>query len=159
MQIRLVAAALALGLLACASPSEPDDRWAIPENIDYAAELQVDLGSMTLSSTGLYWKDLEPGAGDTAEVGANVRVRYTAWLPDATEITTQTVEISPLGFGLAIRAFDEGIVGMRVGGVRQLVAPPKLAWGRSGNMDFGVPPLTTLIFVVERLTTIAHTAR
>jgi FKBP-type peptidyl-prolyl cis-trans isomerase len=69
------------------------------------------------------------------------------------------VEIEPLGYGLAIGAFDEGIVGMQVAGIRQLVAPPSLAWGRNGNPDFGVPPLTTLIFRIERLTSIAHSAR
>jgi FKBP-type peptidyl-prolyl cis-trans isomerase len=111
---------------------------------------------MEKNATGLYWKDLEVGTGDTAAVGQNVRVHYTAWLPDATEVYAQIVEITPLGYGLAIRAFDEGVVGMRVGGVRQLVAPPSLAWGRSGNAEFGVPPLTTLVFRIERLTNVAH---
>jgi FKBP-type peptidyl-prolyl cis-trans isomerase len=159
MQNRLLAAALVLAVCACDSPSEVDDRWAVPERIEYAPELQVDLGSMNHTSTGLYWKDLVAGEGDTAAVGGNARVQFTAWLPDGTEIVTQSVEIEPLGYGLAIRAFDEGVVGMRVGGTRQLVAPPALAWGRNGNPDFGVPPLTTLIFEVERLTSIAHAPR
>jgi FKBP-type peptidyl-prolyl cis-trans isomerase len=159
MHKQLLAAAVAVALVACDSPSEVDDRWAVPERITYAPELAVDLSTMTRTASGLYWKDLELGAGEPATEGSNVRVQYTAWLPDGTEIITQTVEIEPLGYGLAIGAFDEGIVGMQVAGVRQLVAPPSLAWGRNGNPDFGVPPLTTLIFRVERLTSIAHSAR
>ena len=156
MRSPLLTGAVALLLAACSSPSEPDDRWLDPAQITYAPQLGVDLAAMTRTGTGLYVRDLEPGLGDTASVGAYVRVSFTCWLPDGTEVLTDSEEIEPLGWGLAIRAFDEGIVGMRIGGVRQLVAPPHLAFGRAGNRDYGVPPLTTVIFRVERLTDIAH---
>lgn len=136
---------------ACGDPTEPDDRWADPEQIEYAASLGIELAAMTLAPSGLYWRDLVVGAGDTAQVGSTVRLRTRVWLPDATFVGEETRSLE-VGVGLAIRGIDEGAVGMRVGGVRQLVVRPSLAFGRSGRPADGIPPLTTLVIELERLT-------
>lgn len=155
---------LALGsvvlLAACDSPAEPDDVWARPEQVTFAPSLKVELASMNRTSSGLYWKDLAPGEGDTAKVGEkDVRVSYSTWLPDGTLVYATPPDsgavVPLLGYGFMIKGFDEGIVGMRIGGVRQLVVRPELAFGRMGSPDDGIPPLTTLVFEVKRLTTIA----
>lgn len=143
----------ALVATACSGPTEVDDRWAIPENITYAASLNIRLNEMERTSSGLYWQDLEVGSGAAAANGNTVTLHYTGWLPDGTMFETsrdernQPLQPFPLGVGLVIRGWDEGIVGMRPGGKRRLVIRPELAYGRSGRGS--IPPLTTLVFDVE----------
>jgi FKBP-type peptidyl-prolyl cis-trans isomerase FkpA len=139
---------------ACSSPTELDDRWANPETIQYAAGLNVNLSAMQLTSSGLYWQDLSVGTGPAAANGNTVTLHYTGWLPDATMFETSRDERNepltpfPLGVGLVIKGWDEGIVGMRAGGKRRLVIRPELAYGRQGRGSV-IPPLATLIFDVE----------
>jgi FKBP-type peptidyl-prolyl cis-trans isomerase FkpA len=144
---------LAMSVSACSSPTEPDDRWARPENIQFAESLHIDLAAMNRTQSGLYWQDLQVGTGATAAAYNNVRVHYTGWLPDGTMFESSRATNAPieflLGVGLVIRGWDEGIVGMQVGGTRKLVIRPELAYGRSGKGP--IPPLTTLIFDVELL--------
>jgi FKBP-type peptidyl-prolyl cis-trans isomerase FkpA len=147
----LLAALLAV---ACTGPSEPDSRWARPENIQYAASLNVNLEEMNRTPSGLYWQDLAVGiTGNTAAAGDSVRVHYTGWLPDGTVFDSSWDRATPitfmLGVGLVIPGWDEGLIGMRPGGKRKLVIKPELAYGRRGKGP--IPPLATLIFDVEML--------
>jgi FKBP-type peptidyl-prolyl cis-trans isomerase FkpA len=96
--------------------------------------------------------DLVIGTGAVAQPGSQVTVAYTGWLhdssrPDAkgTQFDSQTNYPFRLGTGTVIRGWDQGVVGMRVGGQRRLVIPPDLAYGdRSpGNP---IPPNATLVF-------------
>ena len=148
-----------LTLAACDSTSEVDDRWANPESIEYAASLNIALSKMTRTSTGLYWQDMKVGEADSAAVGDNVRVHYTGWLPDGTQFDS-TRDGSPvqflLGLGFVMPGFDEGVIGMRVGGVRRLVIRPDLTGFAPGRQPPSIPPNTTLIVEVERLTTPAQ---
>jgi FKBP-type peptidyl-prolyl cis-trans isomerase FkpA len=157
--MRLAILLLLVGICACDSPTGVDERWANPESIQYAASLGIDLSKMNKNPSGLYWQDIVIGDADTASIGDNVRVHYTGWLPDGTQFDT-TIGRSPieflLGLGFVRKGFDEGIIGMRVGGVRRLVIRPELAFGVRGSPDNGVPPSTTIIMRVERLTTPAH---
>jgi FKBP-type peptidyl-prolyl cis-trans isomerase FkpA len=156
--MRLLSVLCAAALLtACNSPSEPDDRWARPEDIAFASVLEVDLEQMTRTATGLYYQDLVVGTGAMAIARTSmpfmeVGVHYNAWLPDGTLIDTsydsENVPVPvPLGAGLVIRGWDEGIAGMQVGGRRRLVIRPELAYGRTGKGP--VPPLATLVFEVH----------
>jgi FKBP-type peptidyl-prolyl cis-trans isomerase FkpA len=103
--------------------------------------------------------DLRTGGGAEATNGKRVTVNYTLWLYDAgkseqkgAQVQT-TVGSSPFGFNLGlgqvIKGWDQGVPGMRVGGVRRLVVPPSLAYGASGNGP--IPGNATLIFEVELL--------
>ena len=142
---------------ACDSPSELDDRWARPEEIAFATALEVDLTKMTRTPTGLYYQDVLVGTGATAIARPSmpfmeVGVHYNAWLPDGTLVDTsydqENKEVTvPLGAGLVIRGWDEGIAGMQVGGRRRLVIRPELAYGRTGRGP--IPPLATLVFDVH----------
>lgn len=143
-------AAAGLLLAACSSPSGPDMRWAVPENISYAAALDVDLSQMHRTESGLYMQDLVVGTGPAAVAGNTVSVHYNLWLPDGTLLESshdrQPLQFM-LGVGLVIRGWDEGLVGMQVGGRRKLVVRPSLAYGRKGKGN--IPPMTTLVFDVE----------
>ena len=103
--------------------------------------------------------DLQEGTGATAANGQTVSVAYTGWLysetaPDnkGTQFDSRTAA-QPfsfvLGAGQVIRGWDQGIVGMRVGGLRRLVIPPELAYGAAGSGP--IPPNAALVFDVELL--------
>lgn len=103
--------------------------------------------------------DLRVGAGVSAESGKILVVNYTGWLyaadkPDQKGLQFDTsIGIDPLeftlGVGAVIPGWDQGLVGMKVGGVRRLVIPPSLAYG--GLRQGPIPPNTSLVFEVELL--------
>lgn len=103
--------------------------------------------------------DIKQGSGAEASSGKPVFVHYTGWLydPAAPEGKGAKFDSSRdrgvpfsffLGAGKVIKGWDEGVVGMKVGGVRQLVIPPQLAYGERGAGGV-IPPNATLIFDVE----------
>jgi peptidylprolyl isomerase len=143
----------------CSSVTDVDDRWSNPELIEYAESLHVDLSKMSRTASGLYWQDVQPGTADSAVTGDLVRVDYTGWLPDGTEFDS-TEDAGPITFyvgrGQVLKGFDEGVIGMRIGGVRLLVIPPALAFGSFGNPMGGIPAAATVVMEVERLTTPAQ---
>jgi FKBP-type peptidyl-prolyl cis-trans isomerase FkpA len=97
--------------------------------------------------------DIRVGTGAEATAGRAVTVNYTLWLYSASAAENKGRRLQAgtfpfvLGTGGAIRGFDQGVVGMRVGGLRRLVIPPELAYGSQGQGD--VPPNATLVFEVE----------
>lgn len=97
--------------------------------------------------------DIRVGTGTEATAGRNVTVNYTLWLYSASAAENKGRRIESgtfpfvLGTGRAIRGFDQGVVGMRVGGLRRLVVPPELAYGSQGQGE--VPPNATLVFDIE----------
>ncbi|MEN3336539.1 MAG: FKBP-type peptidyl-prolyl cis-trans isomerase FkpA [Acidobacteriota bacterium] len=103
--------------------------------------------------------DVRAGTGAEAANGKRITVNYTLWLFDATKpeqkgaMLQTSVGSSPfsftLGAGQVIKGWDQGFVGMKVGGLRRLVVPPALAYGSSGNGP--VPGNATLVFDVELL--------
>jgi FKBP-type peptidyl-prolyl cis-trans isomerase FkpA len=103
--------------------------------------------------------DLVVGTGATATAGSRVTVRYTGWLYDPGQPENKgrqfdssgTGTLSPfvLGAGSVIRGWDQGLVGMRVGGQRRLVIPPELAYGSQGAGGGVIPPNATLVFDCE----------
>ena len=101
-------------------------------------------------------EDLQVGDGDVAEKGKLAMVHYTGWLDDAahTRFDSSKLNHKPfsflLGSGRVIPGWDEGVQGMRVGGVRKLIVPPDLGYGREGAAGV-IPPNATLIFEVELL--------
>ncbi|HEX9626014.1 MAG TPA: FKBP-type peptidyl-prolyl cis-trans isomerase [Acidiferrobacterales bacterium] len=107
-----------------------------------------------ISDTGLKYEDLATGDGDTARAGQNVSVHYTGWLTDGAKFDSSRDRNDPfqfqLGAGRVIRGWDEGVQGMKVGGVRKLTIPPQLAYGTRGAGGV-IPPNATLVFEVELL--------
>jgi FKBP-type peptidyl-prolyl cis-trans isomerase len=110
-------------------------------------------GKGTTTSDGLKYWDIKVGTGATAETGKKITVNYTGWLTTGKQFDS-SVGKKPfpltLGAGQVIKGWDEGIVGMKVGGKRQLRIPPDLGYGAKGYPGF-IPPNATLIFDVELL--------
>jgi hypothetical protein len=131
-----------------ASPPPP----ATPRSMnDFAPELGVNLSKTTETASGLHYIDERPGEGEPARAGRTVRVHYTGWLMDGSKFDSSRDRGEPLEFvlgrGQVIRGWDEGVTGMKVGGRRKLVIPPKLAYGARGVGP--IPPNSTLVFEVE----------
>ncbi|MDX1383003.1 MAG: FKBP-type peptidyl-prolyl cis-trans isomerase [Thermoanaerobaculia bacterium] len=108
-------------------------------------------GTVTTKS-GLKYLDLEIGEGPRVRRGDRARVHYTGWLEDGTMFDSTRRQgrtfTFPVGKGRVIRGWDEGLIGMQIGGKRRLVVPPKLAYGKRGAGNV-IPPDETLTFEIE----------
>ena len=103
--------------------------------------------------------DLRVGPGGAAAAGNTIVVDYTGWLYDANKPENKGLQFDTsiggtplefiLGQGNVIAGFDQGLVGIRVGGLRRLIVPPSMAYGdvRQGR----IPPNSGLVFDVELL--------
>jgi FKBP-type peptidyl-prolyl cis-trans isomerase FkpA len=143
MNVRLwLVCTLALGLVACGGGSSSSPT-APSANVPYSQT------------------DLVVGSGAEATNGKRLTVNYTGWLYDSSAPENKGSQfdsslapgrapfVFTLGAGSVIRGWEQGVVGMRVGGRRRLVLPPDLAYGSSGSGP--VPPNATLIFDIELL--------
>jgi len=103
--------------------------------------------------------DIKTGTGAAVAKGQTAVVHYTGWLysEGAPEKKGKKFDSSrdrnepfsfPLGAGMVIQGWDEGVVGMQVGGQRRLVIPPEKGYGASGAGGV-IPPNATLVFDVE----------
>ena len=111
-------------------------------------------GSVTTTADGLQITDVKVGTGTVAEAGDTVTVNYVGSFPDG-----QVFDASAdhgmggfsfvLGAGEVIKGWDEGVLGMKVGGERKLVVPPELGYGPSGLGP--IPPNATLDFDITLL--------
>ncbi len=102
--------------------------------------------------TALQIEDLTVGTGATVVTGDVVTVNYTGTLLDGTQFDT-SIGKTPLTFrvgaGSVIPGFDQGMLGMKVGGKRRLTIPPGLAYGASGSGP--IPPNSTIRFEIDLL--------
>lgn len=107
-----------------------------------------------ITDSGLKYDDIAEGDGDTAESGQMVTVHYTGWLTDGNKFDSSKDRNDPfkfkLGAGNVIRGWDEGVVGMKIGGTRKLTIPANLGYGAQGAGGI-IPPNATLVFEVELL--------
>ena len=103
---------------------------------------------------GLQISELVVGDGPAASRGQRVSVHYTGWLADGAKFDSSHDRGKPfhfkLGAGEVILGWDDGVVGMQVGGKRRLTIAPELAYGRRGRRGV-IPPNATLTFEVELL--------
>jgi FKBP-type peptidyl-prolyl cis-trans isomerase len=102
--------------------------------------------------SGLVYIDLREGSGILAEKGRVVHIHFTAWV-DKTEVMFdyRDAKTGPysfrLGEGGVLRGLDEGVVGMRIGGRRRLLIPPRLGHGSKATKL--IPPNSRLTYDVE----------
>lgn len=99
-------------------------------------------------------EDLVVGNGPAVKSGDTVSVHYTGWLSDGSKFDSSLDRNQPFEFtvgqGRVIQGWDQGLVGMQVGGTRKLTIPPNLAYGEQGSGNV-IPPNATLVFEVQLL--------
>jgi FKBP-type peptidyl-prolyl cis-trans isomerase len=101
-------------------------------------------------------KNLITGTGAAAKPGSSVTVNYVGALYkngkvfDASWKRHQTFGPFTLGSGAVIKGWDQGLIGMKVGGRRELIIPPSLGYGKAGSPP-SIPSNATLVFVVDLL--------
>ena len=114
----------------------------------------LDAPDTQITASGLKITELQVGEGAEASSGQTVAVHYRGTLENGKQFDASydrgTPFTFPLGAGRVIKGWDEGVVGMKVGGKRKLVIPPDLAYGSRGAGGV-IPPNATLVFEVELL--------
>jgi FKBP-type peptidyl-prolyl cis-trans isomerase FkpA len=109
---------------------------------------------LSKSVTSLQIVDMTVGAGAEAIAGRRVRVHYTGTLMDGTKFDSSKDHNQPfeftLGTGSVIPGWDEGLKGMKVGGVRRLTIPASMGYGTRGYPPV-IPGNAALQFEIELL--------
>jgi FKBP-type peptidyl-prolyl cis-trans isomerase len=136
---RAVMAVVVIAAAACTSPTSPTVKAAFTTT------------------------DLRVGTGATAAIGQTLMVHYTGWLYDDTKddkkgakfdgSTPDQPFVFKLGAAQVIQGWDEGVPGMKVGGLRKLIIPSEKAYGREGAGS-SIPPNATLVFEIELLSVV-----
>jgi rhodanese-related sulfurtransferase len=99
-------------------------------------------------------KDLKKGTGAVAVLGKKVSVHYTGWLMNGKKFDSSLDRKKPFSFtpglGRVIQGWEKGVIGMKVGGKRELIIPPELGYGARGAGG-AIPPNATLKFEISLL--------
>lgn len=125
---------------------------------DTAPSSTIETGASNI--TTLQVTDVVVGTGTEATNGRSVTVHYTGWLYNETAANHHGTKFDSsrdrnqpytftLGIGQVIKGWDQGVLGMKVGGQRTLIIPPSLGYGALGSPP--IPGNATLVFDVELL--------
>jgi FKBP-type peptidyl-prolyl cis-trans isomerase len=155
MRWNLLAALAVTALVGCTLMA--DDKKDDKKPADKTEEKLFDFPSLDAKEwkkldSGMKVWDVKEGKGDEAKAGATVKVNYTGWLTNGKKFDSSFDRKEPISFGLnqVIKGWTEGVPGMKPGGVRRLVIPPEMAYGKRGA-GRDIPPDSTLVFVIEYL--------
>jgi peptidylprolyl isomerase len=169
-RLAALAAAALLALAGCGGDDSGDEQeaaaptetatataTATPEPVDPELEDTSKKPEVTVPTgdppVDLQITDIVEGDGAEAEQGDTVSVQYVGVSYSTGEEFDSSWEREPftfqLGSGSVIPGWEQGVVGMKVGGRRQLVIPPDLAYGEQGQPP--IAPNETLVFVVDLL--------
>lgn len=138
--------------LACAVPlatsvacvdSTTSPQAQVIESTTFASNLGVDLAASTKTSTGVYYRDITPGTGATLAANDSAFVHYTGYFSngvvfDSNENNGRAVFAFQLGTNAVIPGFEAGLLGMKVGGRRQIIIPPSQAYQDGNILVFNV---------------------
>jgi peptidylprolyl isomerase len=149
MRFRLLA--ILLCAAACGGTST-ETRPAVPiEQTTFASSLGVNLAQSTKLPSGMYYRDITVGTGTTLAAGQAVTVHYVGSFANGEVFDSNQAPTAPypftLGAGRVIPGWDQGLVGMKVGGRRQLIIPPELAYGPNDYLS--IPGNSVLVFTVD----------
>jgi FKBP-type peptidyl-prolyl cis-trans isomerase len=161
MTVKSLAVALAASLIVACTPR---DEPAKPVETATASTPAPEAAPAAPAPTGneimaMEKIDLSPGNGVEIKSGQTALVHYTGWLYDAAAPENKGKQFDssvdrnepfefPVGGGFVIKGWDEGVVGMKVGGKRRLVIPAEMGYGSRGAGGV-IPPGATLVFDVE----------
>ena len=150
MRFRHLAVALMpLAFAACLSDTATNTYPLVPiESTTFAPSLNVNLAASTKTADGLYYRDITVGTGATIVTGTALNVKYSGAFANGTVFDSGSNGNLVFTYpGNLIQGFNEGLLGMKVGGVRQLIIPPSLGYGASGSGP--IPPNAVLVFTVN----------
>lgn len=122
----------------------------------YAADAVLEAAAKepgaVVTASGLVYRSLKDGAGDSPKATDKVKVNYRGTFPDGKEFDSSYKRNEPIVFGLnqVIKCWTEGVQRMRVGGKAKLSCPASIAYGERGAGGV-IPPNATLLFEVELL--------
>jgi peptidylprolyl isomerase len=143
----ITAAALSGLILTTSAAPQSDDK-----NKDKSEKGEKAEKKWTKTATGLQYLDEKVGTGATARYGDTVYVHYTGTFKDGKEFDSSKKRGTPyevrIGAGQVIRGWEEGLMGMKVGGTRKLIIPYQLAYGEAGKPP-DIPPKAELHFEIE----------
>ena len=154
----LARSCMLLCLVACVDPPRAtDDTDKTPSKPAPAAPTDPAFADEPVSSStlagGLLIEDFVIGHGDEAQVGSEVSVHYTGYLDDGTVFDTSHKRNRPYEFTIGerrvIKGWDQGLMGMQVGGKRKLQVPAHLGYGERSVGS--IPPNSDLTFEIELL--------
>lgn len=146
-KVSLASIALLVLVSGCLDSSGPGQ--AIPiEETTFASALGVNLAQSTKTQNGVYYRDITVGSGASVTNGNTLDVGYTGWLSSGFQFESNTYSFI-LGTGNVIPGWHDGMQGMRVGGVRQIIIPPHMAYGAMGSGP--IPGNAVIVFRVEIL--------
>ncbi len=163
MVVKLLAVAFAaVFVVACTPRDPPEESAAAPATgaapaADTPGTAPAPTGTETMALQKI---ELAPGTGAEIKSGQTALVHYTGWLYDAVAPDNKGKKFDssvdrnepfefPVGEGTVIQGWDQGVVGMKVGGKRRLVIPPEMGYGSRGAGGGLIPPGATLVFDVE----------
>lgn len=159
LRLRVAAIAGGLGLAAaaaCANPAAaPSSGATDPLSASYDSALGIDITKYVATTNGAFYYDSVVGGGNVVNTGKTVSLRYVGRLIDGTIFDQDTASTASalaftIGAGTVIPGFDEGLRGMRAGGKRVIIVPPKLGYGSVPRA--GIPANSILIFRIGNLT-------
>ena len=132
-------------------PAETKEPTRVPTK---APVKTAKLSPIPKVATSMIVEDIKAGSGARAEPGNTVSVHYTGTLTDGTKFDSSLDRGDPfsftLGNGQVIQGWDNGVVGMKVGGERRLIIPADMGYGERGSPPV-IPPGATLVFTIELL--------
>jgi FKBP-type peptidyl-prolyl cis-trans isomerase len=166
--VALLVVALAFGvfqLLPHSGPAAATKATAVACAVVPAGTPSVATSAPTVSGTpvtlsgGLQYIDIRQGCGATVAANATVTVNYTGWIQGGAMFdsslnagrTPFQTSLDPSAAQTVIPGWQQGIVGMKIGGVRRLIIPPALAYGAQGQGS--IPPNATLVFDISLVST------
>lgn len=154
-------------LLVCSAVAFAGDSTEVKQKMDtteHKMEMKKDTTEtkapeIITTESGLQYIDHKIGDGAEAIKGSQIEVHYTGWVYVDGKKTGEPFDSSlkrepiafRLGSGQMIRGWDEGLVGVKVGGKRTLIIPASLGWGARGAAGGAIPPNATVIFDCEMI--------
>jgi FKBP-type peptidyl-prolyl cis-trans isomerase len=157
MKALILVTAFAMGLLVACSPGDKPEAASPTAPTPEPAAAPAATGTQTMPMQKI---EIAPGDGAEIKSGQTALVHYTGWLYDASAMENKGKKFDssvdrdepfefPVGAGMVIKGWDDGVVGMKVGSKRRLVIPSDMGYGARGAAGGLIPPGATLVFDVE----------